>query len=48
MDGDILKMMTNKCYNVDLAKLRDKKLKFEFAKEVYFDEGALGKKKCKG
>ena len=41
LEGDLLKMMTNKNYNVDLAKLPDKKLMFEFSKEMYFDEKAV-------
>ena len=44
LGGEILKMMTNKNYNVDLANLLDKKLMFEFAKEMYFDEKAPGNK----
>ena len=35
-------MMTNKNYKIDLAKLLDKKLMFEFAKEMLFDEKASG------
>ena len=42
--GDFLKMMTNKNFNVDLAKLPDKKMMFDFAKELYVDEKAAGKK----
>ena len=30
LQGDLLKMITNKNYNVDLAKLSDKKIMFEF------------------
>ena len=37
-------MITNKNQNVDLAKLPDKKLMLEFAKEMYFDQKALGNK----
>ena len=36
LQGDLLKMITNKNYNVDLAILADKKLMFEFAKEMHF------------
>ena len=32
LKGDLLKMMTNKNYNVDLASLSDKKLMNDFAK----------------
>ena len=44
LQGDFLGMITIKNYNVDLAKLAAKKLMFDFAKEMYFDEKALGKK----
>ena len=37
-------MITNKNYDVDLASLSDKKLMFDFAKEMYFDEKAPGNK----
>ena len=37
LEGDLLKMITNKIYNVDLASLSDKKLMYDFAKEMYFD-----------
>ena len=33
LKGDVLKMITNKNYNVDLAKLSDKKLLYDFAKK---------------
>ena len=36
LKGDLLKMITNKNYNVDLASLSDKKLMYDFAKEVNF------------
>ena len=42
--GDLLEMITNQHYNVDLAKLSDKKLMYDFAKEVHFDQKAVGKK----
>ena len=35
--GDLLKMITNKNYTVDLASLSDKKLMYDFAKEMHFD-----------
>ena len=44
LQGDLLKLITNKNHNVDLATLRDKKLALDFAKEMYFDERALGNK----
>ena len=37
LKGDLLKMITNKNYNVDLASLQDKKLMYDFAKEMNFD-----------
>ena len=40
LKGDLLKMITNKNYNVDLASLQDKKLMYDFAKEMHFDVGA--------
>ena len=44
LKGDLLKMMTNKNYNVHLASLQDKKLMYDSAKEMYFDTKALGNK----
>ena len=41
--GDLLKMITNKNYNVDLASLQDKKIMYDFAKEMNFDMRAQGK-----
>ena len=37
LKGDLLKMITNKNSNVDLASLQDKKLMYDFAKEMNFD-----------
>ena len=42
LHGDLLKLITNKNYNVDLANLADKKLMYEFAKLLYFVEKVLG------
>ena len=39
-----LKTKTHENFNVELANLLDKKLIFEFAKEMNFDEKALGNK----
>ena len=36
----LLKMITNKNYNVDLANLANKKLTYDFAKVKYFNERA--------
>ena len=44
LTGDLLEMVTNKDYNVDHASLADKKLMFDFAKEMHFDQKAAGKK----
>ena len=35
-------MITNKNYNVNLASLQDKKLMYDFAKEMNFDTKAQG------
>ena len=42
LKGELLEMITNKNYNVDLASLVDKKLMYEFAKEMNFDVRAQG------
>ena len=42
LKGDILKKITNKNYNVDLAKFSDKKIMYDFAKEKDFDVNAQG------
>ena len=42
--GDLLKMITNKNYNVNHASLADKKLMYDFAKEMHFDEKHVGNK----
>ena len=44
LKGELLKMITNKNYNVNLASLQDKKLMYDFAKEMNFDTKALGYK----
>ena len=44
LKGDLLKMITNKNYNVNLASLSDKKLIKDFAKEKKFDLEAQGNK----
>ena len=44
LKGDLLKMITNKNYNVDLASLADKKLMYDSAKEMHFDIKAQGNK----
>ena len=42
--GDLLEMITNSKFNVDLASLADKNLKYDFAKEMHFDPKASGNK----
>ena len=44
LKGELLKMITNKNYNVNLASLQDKNLMYAFAKEMHFDTKALGNK----
>ena len=44
LKGDLLKLITNKNYNVDLASLQDKKVMYNFAKEIVFDTKAQGNK----
>ena len=44
LTGDLLKMRTNKNYNVDPVSLSDKKLLYDFAKEMNFDMKAQGNK----
>ena len=40
---DLLEMITNSKYNVDLASLADKKLMYDFAKEMNSDQKAIEK-----
>ena len=44
LKGDLLEMITNSKYNVNLASLADNKLMYDFAKETNFDQKAVGKK----
>ena len=44
LKGDLLKMITNNNCNVDHASLADKKLMYDFAKEMNFDLKAPGNK----
>ena len=44
LKGELLKMITNKNYNVDLASLSEKKLMYDFLKEMNFDFKAQGNK----
>ena len=42
LKGDLLKMITNSKFNVDLSSLADKKLMYDFAEEMHFDPKAVG------
>ena len=44
LKGEILKMIIDRNFNLHLVELPDKKLMFDFAKEMYFDEKSLGNK----
>ena len=44
LKGDLLEMITNSKFNVDLASLADKKLMYDFAKEMHFDPKTSGNK----
>ena len=44
LKGDLLKMITNNNFNVDFASLSDKKLLYDFAKEMNFDIKGPGNK----
>ena len=44
LKGDLLEMITNSKFNVDLASLSDEKLMYDFAKEMHFDQNAPGNK----
>ena len=44
LKGDLLEMLTNSKFNFDLASLSDKKLMYDFAKEMHFDPKASGNK----
>ena len=44
LKGDLLKVITNKNHNVELASLSDKNLMYDFAKEMNFNMKAQGNK----
>ena len=44
LKGDLLEMITISKFNVDLASLSDKKLMYDFANEMHFDERRVGNK----
>ena len=37
LKGDLLKMLTKNKFNVDLDSIPDKKLRYDFAREMHFD-----------
>ena len=44
LKGDFSNMITNKNYNIDHASLSEKKLLYDFAKEMHFDVRGPGNK----
>ena len=44
LEGELFKMITKENFNVSLASLVDKKLMYDFAKEMSFDTKAQGNK----
>ena len=44
LKGELLKMIVNKNYNVGLASSADKRLLYDFAKEMHFDITGIGNK----
>ena len=47
LKGDLLRKITNNNYNVYLAGLPDKKVMYDFAKEMHFDERGQGRKSAR-
>ena len=43
LEGDLLKIITNYKFNVDHSSLQDKKLIYEFAKEMKYDIDSIGR-----
>ena len=43
LEGDLLKVITNYKFNVDNSSLQDKKLIYEFAKEMKYDIDSIGR-----
>ena len=43
LEGDLLKLMTNYKFNADHSSLEDKKLIYEFAKEMNYDTKSTGR-----
>ena len=48
LKGDLLELITNSKFKVDLASLSDEKLMYDFAKEMHFDTKASGNKSIRG
>ena len=44
LKGDLLQTKTNENYKIDLAKSSDRKTLYKFAKNMYFEGKALGKR----
>ena len=44
LKGVLLKMIFNRIYNVDFASLSNKKIMYDFSKEMFFDIKAPGNK----
>ena len=44
LEGDLLKLKTNKNYNVDHPSLWDENLRYDFAKKMIFDVKTMGNK----
>ena len=44
LSGDLLEVITNKNYNVELSNLADKKIMYDFPREIYFEKKATGNK----
>ena len=47
LQGVLLNLIPNKKYNVDLSNSQDENFLYDFAKEMYFEEKALGNKSIK-
>ena len=43
LEGDLLKVITNHKFNVDHSNLKDKKLIYQFAKEMNYDTKSTGR-----
>ena len=43
LDGDLLKVLTNHKFNVDHSNQQDRKIIYEFAKEMNYDTKSTGR-----